>query len=95
VGNAILIGLIGLVAIGGGGFVITREKLVNVSFGDTKKPAGEYPAEVVDMLPALARLKSRGRKSLKNILEDPEKAEKVFGLIEAVVSDDKDTEDQQ
>ena len=88
VGNVILIVMIGLLVVGGGGFVIANEKLVNVSFGDTKKVEKEYPAEVVDMLPSLAGLKPRTRKSLKNILDNSQKTDKVLGLIDEVVSDD-------
>jgi len=88
-GNAILLGLIGLVAVGGGGFVLTREKLVKVSFGDTRKVEGEYPAEVVEILPSIADLKPKSRKSLKTVLENPKKAEKILGLMEAVASDEE------
>ena len=91
-GNVILLVMIGLVAIGGGGLVILREKLVKVTFGDTKKVDGEYPSDVVDMLPALTKLKSNSRKSLKNVLEHPKKAEKVLGLMDAVVSDEKEAD---
>lgn len=91
-GNVILAALIGLVAVGGGGFVVTREKLVKLSFGDTRKPDGEYPADVVAMLPALAGLGSRSRRALKNVLDNPKKAEKVLGLMDAVVSDEKSEE---
>lgn len=92
-GNAILMVMIGLVVVGGGGFVITNEKLVKLSFGDTKKVEGEYPAEVVDMLPSITALKSQSRKSLKNILENPRKTEKVLGLIDEVVSEEKNNEE--
>lgn len=91
-GNVILAALIGVVAIGGGGFVVTREKLVKLSFGDTRKPDGEYPADVVAMLPALAGLGARSRRALKNVLDNPRKAEKVLGLMDAVVSDEKSEE---
>jgi hypothetical protein len=91
-GNAILIGLIGLLIVGGGGLVITNEKLVKVSFGDTKKVEGEYPAEVVDMLPAITSLKSTSRKSLRSILENPKKTEKILHLIDVVVSEEKSEE---
>ncbi len=93
-GNLILVGLIGLVAIGGGGYVITREKLVKVSYGNTQKAGDEYPAEVVEMLPALAGLKSTSRKSLKKVIENPKKAEKVLQLMEAVTSDTQNEESQ-
>ena len=89
IGNAILIGMIGIVAIGGGGFVVTREKLVQVAFGDTRKAGDEYPAEVVELLPAIAGLKTNSRKALKSILDNPKKAEKVLGLVNAVISDDE------
>ena len=91
-GNVILIAMIGLMVVGGGGFVLTREKLVKVSFGDTKKVEGEYPNDVVDMLPAISSLKPQARKSLKNILDNPGKTENVLGLIDAVVSDKKTKE---
>ncbi|MBI3740005.1 MAG: hypothetical protein HY258_13240 [Chloroflexi bacterium] len=90
-GNMILLGMIGLMVIGGGGFVITREKLVNVKFGDTRKVEGEYPADVVEMLPKIAGLKTSARKSLKNVLEN-KKADKVLDLIDTVVSEKKDEE---
>jgi hypothetical protein len=91
-GNVILMVMIGLVLVGGGGFVIANEKLVNVSFGDTKKAEGEYPADVVDMLPDIASLKTNTRKSLKRVLGNPKKADKVLGLIDAVVSDEETEE---
>ena len=91
-GNTILIGLIGLILVGGGGLVVTHEKLIKVSFGDTEKVDGEYPSEVINMLPAITRLKAKGRKSLKNLLDNPEKAEKILGLMDAVASD-KNTEE--
>lgn len=91
-GNSILIGLIGLVIVGGGGLVVTHEKLVKVSFGDTKKVEGEYSSDVVDMLPSIANLKSNSRKSLKNVLDNPQKAEKILGLMDAVASDEKTEE---
>lgn len=90
-GNMILLGMIGLMVIGGGGFVITREKLVSVKFGDTRKVEGEYPADVVEMLPKIAGLKTSARKSLKNVLEN-KKADKVLDLIDTVVSEKKDEE---
>ncbi len=88
-GNMILIGMIGLIAVGGGGFVVTREKLVNVKFGDTRKVEEEYPADVVEMLPKIAGLKADARKSLKNVLEN-KKADKVLDLMDAVVRKDEE-----
>lgn len=91
-GNTLLMVMIGFVTIGGGGYVVLREKLVNVTFGDTKKADGEYPAEVVDMLPSIAGLKSKSRKTLNNILQDPQKSEKVLDLIDEIVSEEKSQE---
>lgn len=91
-GNMILIGMIGLIVVGGGGFVITREKLVNISFGDTRKVEGEYPADVVEMLPQIAGLKAKTRKSLKNVLDNPKKADKVLDLMDAVISEKPEEE---
>jgi len=88
-GNMILIGMIGMIAVGGGGFVVTREKLINVKFGDTRKVEEEYPAEVVEMLPKIAGLKAGARKSLKNVLEN-KKADKVLDLMDAVVKKDEE-----
>ena len=91
-GNMILIGMIGLMVVGSGGYVLNREKLVKVSFGDTRKAEGEYPADVVDMLPAISGLKSQTRKSLRSILDNPKKTEKILGLINEVISEDKKEE---
>jgi hypothetical protein len=88
-GNMILIGMIGLMVVGGGGFVVTREKLVSVKFGDTQKAGDEYPADVVEFLPKIAGLKANARKSLKNVL-DNKKADKVLDLMDAVVKKDEE-----
>lgn len=88
-GNAILLGMIGIVAVGGGGFVLSREKLVKVAFGDTAKASDEYPAEVVALLPAITSLKTSSRKALKHILDDPKKAGRVLGLVHAVIAEDE------
>lgn len=88
-GNMILMGMIGLMLVGGGGFVVTREKLVNVKFGDTKAVDAEYPADVVDMLPKIAALKADKRKALNNVL-DNKKADKVLDLMDAVTKKDEE-----
>lgn len=88
-GNMILLGMIGLLAVGGGGYVITREKLVKVKFGDTRTVDEEYPADVVEMLPQIAGLKAGARKSLRNVL-DSRKADKVLDLIDTVTAKDEE-----
>jgi len=91
-GNVFLMVMIALVLVGGGGFVILKEKLVNVSFGETKKVGDDYPADVVDMLPEISKLKAKTRKSLKRVLDNPKKADKVLGLMDAIVSDEETEE---
>ena len=88
-GNVILIGMIAVMVIGGGGFIATREKLINVKFGDTRKVDEEYPTDVVDMLPKIAGLKPGTRKSLKNVLEN-KKVDRVLDLIDAVTKKDEE-----
>ena len=88
-GNMILMGMIGMLLVGGGGFVVTREKLINVKFGDTKAVDAEYPADVVDMLPKIAALKADKRKALNNVL-DNKKADKVLDLMDAVTKKDEE-----
>ena len=68
-GNVILWAMIAMLALGGGGFVLLNEHLIKVSFGDTKPLTGEYPSDVVDMIPALVKLEPKSRKSLKKVLE--------------------------
>ena len=89
-GNMILMGMIGALVVGGGGFVVSREKLVNFSFGDTRKADEEYPAEVVELLPKIAALKPGGRKALANLLNNPKKAGKVLDLVDTLESDKAD-----
>ncbi|MFC2063494.1 hypothetical protein ACFLXB_00160 [Chloroflexota bacterium] len=89
-GNVILLVMIGMLVVGGGGFVIMKEKLVNVTFGDTKKIEGEYPEEIVDMLPAIKQLNPKLRKSLKNVLDQPDKADKVLRFFDEITQDERE-----
>ena len=88
-GNMILAGMIGLMLVGGGGFVVTREKFINVKFGDTKAVDAEYPADVVEMLPKIAGLKAGTRKALKNVL-DHKKADKALDLMDTVITKEEE-----
>jgi hypothetical protein len=81
-GNVILLIMIGALLIGGGALVIGREGLVKVSFKDTRPVEGEYPADVVDMVPNIARLKPSARKSLRRLLEKPEATAEVLTSID-------------
>jgi hypothetical protein len=91
-GNITLIGMIGLVVLGGGSFVIFNEVRLSRLSRETVKIEGEYPADVVEMLPDIVRLKPQTRKTLENILNNPEKTDKVLGLIDAAVSDEETEE---
>jgi hypothetical protein len=88
-GNIILVGMICVMVVGGGGFIAWNEKLVKVTFGETKTVQAEYPAEVVDMLPDISTVSPSSRKILSNVLKNPKKAENLLKLIEAVISDEK------
>ena len=89
VGNSILIAMIGLVVVGGGGYVLYNEILSKQSFGGTKKVDSEYPGDIVDMLPSIANLNAKSRKSLKNILDNPQKTETALILIDTLISNEK------
>ncbi len=80
VGNAILIVLIAAMLLGGGFFVARRENLFKISFQETKQIQDSYPADVVDMVPALARLKPAARKDLGKLLARPTTAADLFAL---------------
>jgi len=84
-GNIILGGMIGLLAVGGGGFVVMHEMRLSAA---TKQIEGEYPSDIVDMLPELAALKPQTRQSLKKVLANPRGVDNVLNLVDAVVSND-------
>jgi hypothetical protein len=88
-GNVILVALIGALVIGGGALVVQNEGLVRVSFRETKPVEGEYPADVVDMVPGIAKLNPAARKSLRRLLEKPEATSEVLTSIEKLTSSDE------
>ena len=81
-GNVILLVMIAAMAIGGGSLVLHREGLIRVSFKDTKPVEGEYPADVVNMVPDIAKLKPNARKALRRLLEKPEATAEVLTSID-------------
>lgn len=81
-GNVILLVMIGAMLIGGGALVISHEGLIRVSFKETKPVEGEFPADVVDMVPSIAKLKPNARKSLRRLLEKPEATAEVLTSID-------------
>jgi len=88
-GNAILLAMIAVLLLGGGGYVILREKLVSIKFGDTRAVSEEYPSNIVNLLPGLAKLKNSARTSLQNVLSS-NKAEKLLTLMDEVVKKDEE-----
>jgi len=88
-GDVILVALIALVAIGGAGFVVANELKISNTRAATRKVEGEYPVEVVEMLPAIAALKPQTRGLLSNILKQPQKTEKVMKAVNDLIADEK------
>jgi hypothetical protein len=80
VGNVIIIALIAALVLGGGFIIGRREGWFKVSFQDTRTIQGSYPADVVDMVPALARLKPAARADLRQVLSKPATAAELFAL---------------
>jgi hypothetical protein len=91
-GNIILVGLIGLVIVVGGGFVIFNEMHLRPPSVKMATVEGQYPTDVVEMLPAITQLKLQTRKVLRNILNNPKKTDKVLNVIDSLVSDEESEE---
>src|SRR5512146_992378 len=88
-GNVILWVMLIAMLLGGGTLVLLRETLVRVTFQETKPVEGEYPADVVDMVPDVAKLKPEARKTLRRLLRRPD-AGKVFDAVETLSSDNQE-----
>jgi hypothetical protein len=88
-GNIILGVIVAALLLGGGFFVLQREGLINVSFEDPKKIVlqKKYPADVVELLPAISKLKSDSRQALKNILGKPKVAADLFTSIDRLTQE--------
>ena len=87
VGDVILIVMILAMLLGGGYFVVRREGLVSVSFQDTKQIQAtktvqeSYPADVVEMVPEIAKMKPEARRNLRQILSKPGTAAELFTSV--------------
>jgi hypothetical protein len=88
VGNVILIVMIAAMLVGGGYFVLRREHWIKVSFEETKQIEGSYPADVVDLVPALEKLNPVARKNLGQILSKPATAAELFALVTKLTKKD-------
>ncbi|MFA5872486.1 MAG: hypothetical protein WC832_00840 [Anaerolineales bacterium] len=82
VGNIVLLVLLAILVLGGGFFVLRKEGWLSISFQETKQIKGRYPADVVDMLPDIARLKPANRRALRHILVKPQVASDLIESIE-------------
>jgi hypothetical protein len=87
-GNVILLIMIAALVVGGGGLVVQREGLVRISFKETKPVEGEYPADVVNMVPGIAKLKPNARKALSRLLEKPEATADFLTSIDRLTEGD-------
>jgi hypothetical protein len=90
-GNVILLLMIAGLLFGGGYFVLSRERLVKVSFQETKQIEGSYPADVVDMVPDLVKLKGSARADLRKILAKPVTAAELFALVRKISGNGEET----
>lgn len=91
-GNLILLGLIAALLLGGGALVLRNEKLVVIAFKDTRQvEAGQYPADVVDMVPQLSQLKPAARKSLRRLLGKPQAAADLLASLDRMAGEDINT----
>jgi hypothetical protein len=90
IGNIILIAILAVIVLGGGFFVLKREGLINVSFEDPKRVPiqKKYPADVVEMLPGLSRLKPASRRILQNILAKPQVAADLLASIDKLTHEE-------
>ena len=100
VGNVILLVMIAALLFGGGYLVLSREHWIKVSFQETKQIQGSFPADVVDMVPVLAKLKPAARKDLNQLLSKPDNATEAFALFAKMmkgntVPDQKQEEGQE
>jgi hypothetical protein len=94
-GNVILLVMIAVLLVGGAALVVSREGLVKISFKDTRPVEGEYPADVVDMVPNIAKLKPNARKSLRRLLEKPEATAEVLTSIDRLTESKSQNQKEQ
>jgi hypothetical protein len=101
IGNIIVIVILAVIVLGGGFFVLKREGIINISFEDPKHVPvkGKYPADVVEMLPGISRLKPASRRILQYILAKPQVAADLLASIDKLTHDktagEKSLEDQK
>lgn len=95
VGDIILLVIMAVLVFGGGFFVLQREGFIQISFEDPKRiiVSKKYPADVVEMLPEISKLKPDSRKALHNIISKPKVAADLFTTIERFSSQSESLEE--
>ena len=90
VGDIILLVILGALVLGGGFFILQREGIIKISFEDPKRIqiSKKYPADVVELLPGISKLKPDSRKALHNILSKPKVAADLFTTIDRFTQDE-------
>lgn len=80
--------LIGAMLLGSGALVSHNFGWIHFSFKETKAIKGEFPADVVDLIPELTQLKPNARQSLRRLLRKPEAAAEVLTALDKLHADD-------
>ncbi len=90
IGNIILIAILAVLVLAGGFLVLKREGWIKVSFEDPKRVPiqKKYPADVVEMLPGISRLKPDSRRILQNILAKPQVATDLLASIDKLTHEE-------
>jgi hypothetical protein len=78
IGNLIVGGMIGVVLLGGGAFVIHNEGWAGVDFDKVD----QYPSDLVELLPKISKLTPQARKKLADLLSDPAKADEYLAKFD-------------
>ncbi len=97
IGNVILLVMIAAMLFGGGYFILRRENLVKISFQETKQIRDDYPADVVDLIPEIVKLKPAARQDLHQLLSKPSTAAELFALLAKLIKKEESPahEDQE
>ncbi len=87
-GNVILLIILGLFIIGAGYLINRREGWITISLKETKPLVKEFPEDVADMAPEIAKLKPAARKSLRRLLSKPRTAAELFSVLDDLSTGD-------
>ena len=85
-GNIALVGLIAIVIVAGGVFIIKNEHLFGT--GDETAVSNTYPTDAVAMLPQISEMNTNGRGALGRLLQKPKEAGQLFQSISKIKDED-------